>query len=288
MKMKKTSGLFLVLACLLLLPTLSRSICEDIPTRKNIQLAERATDFDTKIEHYVIALETCPGDVDILSIIIDLCIENEQFDNAYGFLDKKLAINTYDVDSFYKLAYVYMMWEDYEKAEETAKKALNINSYYIDCYILLGDVKYYSRSYKEAMGYYQKVLELDTNNIKAFLKIADIFYLFEKYDKVALYIDKAIEVEKTDELVLLKKMIKGKMQNDYDQVKESAEALLEADPNNLMALKTLSMSMLENEKEKSECLKLLTKAYHLEKQPFMKSKVEHEIEKIVNSIAASK
>ena len=284
MKFNKTHILLCALSILLFLPSISFSVCKE--AEDSLFLAENEPNFETKIEHYTAALSKCPDNMEILTTLTDTYIDYEYYDAAYGVIYRILSLNKFNAEGYYKLAYIYMMWEEYDQAQDAAEKALSINSYYVDNFLLLGDLKYYTRDYKEAMKYYKKALEIDPNNSDAYIKIAGLFFLFEKYDKVVAYLDKSLSIEKTTEIEMLKKLMTKSIKNDYEGVKEVSEQILEKDPKNLMALEVLSMAMLEHENEKSNCLEVLTKVYYLEKQPFMKNKVEKEIERIVSSIAA--
>jgi len=285
MNTKKTGVVLLVLFILAMIPNFSFAACEAASER--LFLAENTDNFDEKTEHLTAALESCPDSMEILTTLIDLYIDNEFYDAAYGVAYRIISLNKYAAEGYYKLSYIYSMWEEYDKAEEAAKKAISINSYYVDSYVLLGDIQYYTRNYKDAMNGYRKALELDPNNSGAYMKIANLFFLFEKYDKVIIYIDKALKVNRNREIKLTKELIEHRINNDYKGIKAKAEEILALNPKNLMALETLSMAMLENESEKSECLDLLTKVYYLERQPFMKGKVEKEIEKLVNTVSSN-
>ncbi|MFC1855616.1 tetratricopeptide repeat protein [Thermodesulfobacteriota bacterium] len=282
MKVLKTILFVSILSLLFLFPSLSLATCEE--GKDIISKAESASDLDGKIEYYTEALSKCPDNIEVLTTMTDLYLENNYYDAAYGVVYRLLSLNKFSAEGYYKLAYIYMMWEEYDQAEKAAQKALDINSYYVDNYLLLGDLRYYTRDYKEAMKFYKKALDIDPNNAQAYKKIASLFFLFEKYDKVVVYLDKAVAVDKNEDTIKLKELIIKNNSNDYAAVKKLANEILSTDPNNLMALQTLSIAMLEHEKEKSHCIEVLTKVYSLERQPFMKNKVEKQIEQIMNSI----
>lgn len=287
MKMKKRVVLFIVIFVIAtLLPTFSKASCNTV--KESIFLAEETNDADEKVKHYTLALKDCPDNLELLTLLIDLYLKNENFDAAYSIAYKIISANRYAADGYHKLALIHTAWEEYDKAEEAVENALMINSYSINSYVLLGDIKYYTRNYKDAMKNYRKAIELDSYNKEANKKIANLFFLFDKNDKVLLYLNRALKISRDDETLMVKELIEKRVNNDYEGIKIKAQAILKSYPKNLIALETLSMAMLENENEKSECLELLTKAYRLERQPFMKSKIEKEIEKIVTPVASSK
>lgn len=110
---------------------------------------------------------------------------NGDYDNAISHFKACLAIDYTSSASYYKLASIYLIKQEFALAEEYAEKAVfynDSNTWYL---YLAGNLYGKNAKYDKAIATFERLIELDEDKIDFYLNIADV-YLSQQDFKSAL------------------------------------------------------------------------------------------------------
>lgn len=119
----------------------------------------------------------------------------------------------YKAKKFYKKAYEYYSYGNYEKSIEWANKALEKDSFHSNTLVLFSDIYNITRQFDQELKIYKKLLRIDSTDIRSHVNMADIYLKtgeFEKAFKHYSYIKSAEWLPERYEPLISKNTVKSK------------------------------------------------------------------------------
>ncbi|MGD9991948.1 MAG: tetratricopeptide repeat protein [Salinivirgaceae bacterium] len=100
---------------------------------------------------------------------------NGDYDNAISHFKACLAIDNTSSASYYKLASIYLIKQEFALAEEYAEKAVWYNNDNIWYLYLAGNLYGKNGKYEKAIDVFERLIQIDENEIDFYLNLADVY-----------------------------------------------------------------------------------------------------------------
>ncbi len=134
---------------------------------------------------YQRVLQLAPMDITVRSKMIDLAIQQEQFDQA---LEHYLAL----ADAYYQLAHIDKTIEVYREALQLSSKSSSPQAWQVKVLHLLGDMQMQRVDWRQATTVYQQLKSLAPDNEQARLQLIDLYFKQGQTDQAMQEVDELV------------------------------------------------------------------------------------------------
>ena len=162
----------------------------------------------------------------------ELAIAKEQWNEAKKHLIQATSFAKDDLSISLKLAEVYMISNDFRKAETLYRRLMEKDSGNPDIYENLGKIFVKKRRYKDAIQMYVRAVELDEKDDKKLLALGRLYHLLMHYSVAAECFRRAAELKPRDVNYLFLLADSCRADEDYDNSLFTYERILTVEPYN--------------------------------------------------------
>lgn len=141
---------------------------------------------------YKKAIETNNHNLRAYKKLTIIYLTEKRFKDAVSLLETAKTVSRDDADIYYKLAFTYLITEEYKKAIENAKKVLSIGKS-IQSQIILASAYSMTGDYDAAKAQLEDVLNSDPKNKTALVGLSIVFEKMGEKEKCIEILKKALE-----------------------------------------------------------------------------------------------
>ncbi len=150
-------------------------------------------------------------------------------------LDKLLIDDPNNPNLLFQRAMVFYKNEGYQEAVEDASKAISIDSSNIDYHHLLADAHFDSYKSKKAVDVLENCLDLFPRSTSTQLKLSEYYLILKQYEKSIQLAGTLLEREPTNADGFFLMGMNYRANGDIDRAKNSFQATIENDPDQIDA-----------------------------------------------------
>ena len=226
-----------------------------VPHWERIQAAEndRARgSFPEAVAELEACLETVPGDVWTMRLLMSAYLEMGDLDRAQAMAEQVLALERNEPSIYLALGRIAMLRLRMAEAEAHFNRALDVDPDFAAAYVTLGNLYALTSGPRRALEYFQRAIEMDpgTAGPNAWCAIGQMHLGRLELDRAREAFDNALAIDKLNgqahsglAMVLIE-------QNRLEEAEAQMEAAMRFHPNDVLALATLAG--LHNKKEEYE------------------------------------
>ena len=197
---------------------------------------------------YKLILKDSKNNFEVTHLIGIIKIQLKQFEEAIGWLNKAILINSNNHSVFNNLGVCYKELKKYPDALNNFKKALKVEPNYAEAHNNLGIVNRLLGSYNEAIKNYYKAIDLKSNYAEAYNNLGVVYLNQKEFDKAKNQFDQAITLRPnySEAYNNLGNALKGLKQ--YKQSIECFNVTIKLNKDYYEAYINLSVVFIEDEK----------------------------------------
>lgn len=158
---------------------------------------------------------------------------------AERYFLKVIKLNSKEPQAYHFLGMIYLRQKEYEGAVEVLKMAVSLNALNDTALNNLGLAYYNLKKYEEAIEYFQKSIQLNDKIAHRFVNLGLAHQGAKEYEKAAMDFENAVRIHENVENITMLAKNYLKLE-DKKLGRKSIERLLEIDPSNTWAKRTLS------------------------------------------------
>ena len=140
-------------------------------------------------------LELEPDNIELLYSLGDLCLEEEQGDEALRAFERIIALDREEIDAWVSKALVLLNADDLGAAETVCRQALTIEPSSVFALNALGDICAAAGKSAEARANYEKAIEAEPDDPQAYLNLGDLCYEAGRLKEAEEYCKKGLECD---------------------------------------------------------------------------------------------
>lgn len=158
---------------------------------------------------------------------------------AEHYFLKVIKLNSKEPQAYHFLGMIYLRQKEFEGAVEVLKVAVGLNPLNDTALNNLGLAYYNLKKYEEAIEYFQKSIQLNDKIAHRFVNLGLAHQGVKDYEKAAMDFENAVRIHENVENITMLAKNYLKLE-DKKLGRKSIERLLEIDPSNTWAKRTLS------------------------------------------------
>ena len=197
---------------------------------------------------YRLILKDSKNNFEVTHLIGIIKIQLKQFEEAIGWLNKAILINSNNHSVFNNLGVCYKELKKYPEALNNFKKALKVEPNYAEAHNNLGIVNRLLENYNEAIKNYYKAIDLKSNYAEAYNNLGVVYLNQKEFDKAKNEFNQAIKFKPdyTEAYNNLGNTLKELKQ--YNQAIEYFNTATKLNKNYYQAYLNLSLVFIEEKK----------------------------------------
>lgn len=159
--------------------------------------------------------------------------KQQRWEEYYKLLTQVVDLDKNHFDAQLRLAKIYLVANQLDKADEIAKKLEVANPESSEVLALVAHVYLKSKNYSKSVEYAQKALEYDQKNITVFFVLAAERIEQNDYLGAEKFVDKGLSLDSKDPALLILKTKIAQVQNDQNKLKDTLKDLVVLKPDNI-------------------------------------------------------
>lgn len=186
--------------------------------------------------------------------LIGFCYESLKMpDLALQAYQSALDLDSSDVEIWWRMALIYRLNNQKDKAEEFFKKVAELVPLSSSFHYSIGESFLQMENYPEALNFFKKAVELDSSNFQAQVGLATVYEIQKEHDRALEIYQKLIPLD-AENLRLREKIISlNYMMSRYPQAIHAAEEAVQMFPKEISLKKSLgTLYYLQKESAKAE------------------------------------
>lgn len=157
------------------------------------------------IKYYKQVVKKNPKEITALTSLVNLLIENKQYDDSLVYIERLININPSNVSAYQVKGSVLYLQERYDEAIEVFSKVIEMNPSDNNSYKLMGDIALKQAKYESAISYYQNALAINEKDAAVYQNIGVAAVKINRIDDALKYYEKGLSLDPDNEQILKNK-----------------------------------------------------------------------------------
>lgn len=183
----------------------NNKIKEDNSVDKNEVTGEQQKKKQDEVKYYERVVKGNPNEVKALTSLVNLLMENEQYDDALVYVEKIIKINPSNVSAYKVKGSILYLQKRYNEAITVFSKVIEMDSGDNNSYKLMGDIALKQAKYESAINYYENALAINEKDVAVYQNIGVAAAKANRFNDALNYYDKGLSIEPDNEQILKNK-----------------------------------------------------------------------------------
>lgn len=157
------------------------------------------------------AIEICKQAININSSnaqahnILGLCYQKSDINKSISSFRTSISLNPDLYDAYHNIVDTYILYNDYDNAENAIKTIPDKFINKVDIYLKLGKIYEQKKLFDKAIATYLQGLSIQADNIDLLTSAGKVYIIESKFDEGLTYLDKALSINPNHQDAILEK-----------------------------------------------------------------------------------